>query len=291
MAGFRNTPAGLWRAFFVGGCLALTAWAGPPPNPAPPLRQFGAPDPAKGREALEQLRQPRIAGSYYLEFNLDILPRRGEQRTVEGRLWGAQNDDGPITRVEIGKGAEAVRLLVQNGPRSAAWRFRPEGGIEQLGVSALFEALVPGTQITAFDLQMPFIFWDDFTYQGLTRFHGRPAHVLVLRPPAEFAVRYPGLKAVRVHLDTQFNALVETELLGANDGVLKTMDLVDLKKVGESWIPKTFDFRDEATRNKTRFSVTAAALGLDYSAALFAPATLVEEVKPPDAAHIERMGP
>ena len=291
MGGFCHTPAGLWRAFFVGAWLATAAGAMPPTNPQPSLRQFGPPDQAKGREALEQLRRQGIPGSYYLEFNLDVLPRRGDERTLPGRMWGAQNDGGPITRVEVGKGADAVRLLVQSGPRPAAWRFRPEGGIEQLGISALFEPIVPGTQITAVDLERPYIFWDDFTYEGLTRFRGRPAHVLVLRPPAEFAARYPALKAVRVHLDTQFDAPVETELLGANGAVLKTMDVVDLKKVDERWIVKTIDVRDEATRNKTRIAVTAAALGLDYSAALFAPATLAEEVQPPRAAHIEEVGP
>ncbi|HVU26086.1 MAG TPA: outer membrane lipoprotein-sorting protein [Opitutus sp.] len=291
MGGLRKTPAGIWRAFFVGGCLATATIAAPPPAPVAPLAQFGKPDPAKGREALEQLRRQGIAGSYYLEFDLEILPRRGEERTLPGKLWGAQNDDGPISRVEAGQGATAVRLLVQNGARSAAWRFRPGGGIEQLGVSALFEPIVPDTQITAFDLQMPFIFWDDFTYEGLTRFRGRPTHVLVLRPPADFAARYPALKAVRVHLDTQFNALVETELLGAGDKVLKTMDVVDLKKVDELWIPKTFDFRDEETRNKTRFEVTAAALRLDFSPTLFAPAALAEEVRPPAGERLERFAP
>jgi hypothetical protein len=63
-----------------------------------------------------------------------------------------------------------------------------------------------------------------------------------------------------------------------------------LKKVGEFWIPKTFDVRDEVTREKTRFDVTAAALGLDFSRSLFEPAQLDDDIRPP-AAKVVRMGP
>jgi hypothetical protein len=96
---------------------------------------------------------------------------------------------------------------------------------------------------------------------------------------------------VRVHLDTQFNALVQTELLGANDSVLKTISLVDLKKIGEQWIPKTFDVRDEKTRNKTRFDVTAAAIDLDFSRVIFEPAQLGEDVQPPHESQLTRLAP
>jgi hypothetical protein len=96
---------------------------------------------------------------------------------------------------------------------------------------------------------------------------------------------------VRVHLDTQFNALVQTELLGERDRVTKTLSLVDLKRIGEQWIPKTFDLRDEGTRNKTRVSVTAAALGLEFAGTLFEPAMLMEPVRPPDAARMTQIEP
>ena len=96
----------------------------------------------------------------------------------------------------------------------------------------------------------------------ITKVRGRPAHVFVFRPPAAFAAQYPELGAVRVFLDTQYNAPTQIESLNRDARVVKTLSLLDLKKVGEQWIPKSFEVRDEMTRDKTRLSVNAAALGL-----------------------------
>lgn len=293
-----TVPAMPWRAFFLVACVAAASLgsAAPASRSAPPLSQFGKLDTAEARTALDQLRRQGIAGDYYLELQLRVMPRRGEERLIRGHLWGGRNAIGPLTRVALdgsaGAGASPeLRLLVQNGRESGAWRWRNERGVEKLGVASLFEPLIPDTELTAFDLQMPFLFWDRFEYEGLARFRGRPAHVMVLRPPAEFAAKHPALTGVRVHLDTQFNALVQTELLGERDAVMKTLSLVDLKRIGEQWVPKTFDLRDERTRNKTRVSVTAAALGLDFAGTLFEPAMLADEVRPPDPARMTRIEP
>ena len=50
--------------------------------------------------------------------------------------------------------------------------------------------------------------------------------------------------------------------------MLKTLSILDLKKIGDQWIVKSVDFRDETTRNKTRFAVTAAALNQNFPSAL-----------------------
>lgn len=276
--------------------MSLAFGASPKGQSAPPLTQVGKVDPAEGRAAIEQVRGQGIAGNYFLQFRLRVMPRRGAERLIPGRLWGGRNEAGAITRVSLtlsgepGKPTER-RFLIQNGQRPAVWRWDSPGGVQMLGTASPFEPLVPDTQLAAFDLQMPFIFWENFTYQGLTRFRGRPAHVLVMRPPADFSAKYPGLTGVRVHLDTQFNALVQTETLGPKDVVLKTLSLVDFKKVGEQWIPKSFDLRDEATRNKTRFDVLAAGLDMDFSRMLFEPAQLAEEVQPPPEGKLTRIAP
>lgn len=291
-------PATPWRAFFLAiavlGAGTSVSVAQPGRTPAPPLTQIGRLDPAEARAALQQLRQQGIAGDYYLELQIRIMPRRGVERIVTGRLWGGRNDSGPLTRVSLAADADdsaapESRLLIQSGRESGVWRWTQHRGAERLGVESLFDPLVPDTELTAFDLQMPFVYWDSFSYEGLARFRGRPVHVLVPRPPAEFAARQPSIAGVRVHLDSQFNALVQTELLGENQRVLKTLSLVDLKKIGEQWIPKTLDIRDERTRNKTRVSVTAAALGLELSPALFEPASLAEAVRPPAEERLVRI--
>jgi hypothetical protein len=298
MSVFRITPALFRRAFFIGGCLIASVGlsAVPKGQAPPPLTQLGAADPTEGRAAIEQVRQQGIAGNYYLEFQLRVMPRRGEERLIAGRLWGTQNHIGALSRVTLtlAEGAAVPRerrFLIQNGRESAVWRWDTGGGVQQLGAASPFDPVVPNTELAAFDLQRPFIYWDDFVYQGLARFGGRPAHILIMRPPVAFKAKHPALTGVRIHLDTQFNALVQTELLGANDSVLKTISLVDLKKIGDQWIPRVFDVRDEKTRNKTRFDVTAVGLNLEFSRVIFEPAQLDDDIRPPAESQLTRLDP
>ena len=79
---------------------------------------------------------------------------------------------------------------------------------------------------------------------------------------------------MRVYLDTQFQVLVQAEILGMKGAVEKIISILDLKKVGERWIPKSIDFRNNLTRGKTRFNVNAAALELTLPDEVFDPAKL-----------------
>jgi hypothetical protein len=285
------TPATVWRAFFVLTALAVRLLAAPPAAPAPELAQLGKPDAAEARRILEQFRQAGLAGDHYLEFELHQLPRRGDEKVFHGRLWGGQNDHGVIERVSLtdGDGREH-RFLLQKGTQPAVWRWA-DGRIVQSGVAALFEPLVPGVELTAFDLQMPFLFWPDAEVVSINRIHGRPAHAFVFRPPAEFAAQHAGLAAVRAYFDTQFNAPVQIEQLGSDGRVTKTFSLVDLQKVDGQMMPKSVDWRNETTREKTRFVVTGVALKLDFAPGLFEPAALAEEVAPPVAERIVHLAP
>ena len=139
-----------------------------------------------------------------------------------------------------------------------------------------------GTDLTAFDLQMPFLYWPEFVYEGLARMHGRPAHQFLFYPPANVAQRNPALRGVRAYLDTQSTALVQAELIGENDQALKSLSILDLKKIDDQWIVKSVDLREESTRNKTRFAVTAAALNQHFSPTVFEPTSLSAPAAIPD---------
>ena len=52
---------------------------------------------------------------------------------------------------------------------------------------------------------------------------------------------------------------------------LKTISILDLKKIEERWIVKSFEVRDERTRDKTRFLVKAVAFDDDLPEAWFSP--------------------
>ena len=96
---------------------------------------------------------------------------------------------------------------------------------------------------------------------------------------------------MRAYLDTQYNAPTQIETIDPDGRVAKTLSLLDLKKVGEQWIPKSFEVRDEVTRDKTRLTVSAAALNLALPSGLFTPAGLMDEVRPPAAERIVTLAP
>ena len=238
----------------------------PVDRPAP-----GKADQADGARLLADFRRAGIAGDYWLAFELRVMPRQGAERTVTGTLLGTRGVSGPLSRLNVG----GQRWLIESGPNPSAW-LAPEGGAaRELGAAESGLALAD-TGVTVFELQMPFLYWTDFTYEGQARVRGRPTHSYVLRPPAGQAVP-AGIKAVRVLLDVEFGALVQADELGTNNASEKTISLLDLKKVGDQWLIKAIDVRDTRTRNKTRLSVTAAALSLDWPIAIFGPDSLTTE--------------
>lgn len=262
----------------------LTAPLPAQPGKGPSLPQdraaHGGADQAEGARILAEFRQAGIAGDYWLSFELRVMPRRGEERTVRGAMLGTRNAFGPVTRLALA----GESWLIESGPTPAAWR---QAGGQTAGVAAT--AALAGTGVTVFDLQMPFLYWRDFLYEGRAIVRGRPAHSFILRPPAGDAqAAPPGLTGVRVLLDVEFQALVQAEELGENNAVRKTLSLLELKKVGEQWLVKSIDVRDARTRDKTRFTVTAAALGLHWPERLFAPEALAAPLPGPPEGSIVR---
>lgn len=278
-------PAAFWRAFCVLALvLVASVQAGQPPTSGrrPELAQVGLPDAAAAARILEQFRTAGIPGEYYLEFQLQSMPRRGDTTVFTGRLWGGRNEEGAVTRVEVrDEAGRWHRFLLQNGPEAAIWRLE-NGQPVKLDAAATFDPLIPGVDLTPFDLQMPYLYWPDATLQSINRVRGRPAHAFLFRAPAGFsAPASTPVTMVRAFLDTQYNALVQTELLDERGRPLKTLSLVSIKTIDGQAMPRTIDFRDDVSRDKTRFFVTAAALRLDLGPAPFAPATLADDIRPP----------
>jgi hypothetical protein len=294
--GLTATLALPWRAFFILALAGFVPAAGAAPagrtvRPSPTYVQIGQPDQAEGGRILRSFRGMGIAGDFYLDFKLQVRPRRGTEREIPGRLWGGRNELGAVSRISLtGESGTERRLLLQNGAAPAAWGWTlGQADASAIAVGDLFAPLVPDTQISAFDLQMPYLYWEEFIFEGVSKIRGRPAHTFLLYPPADFIAAYPGLSGVRVHLDTQFGALVQSELLDERGRVFRSLAVLDLKKVGEQWMVKSIDLRDERSRDKTRFQVTAAALDLDLAGTVFTAAGLPETIARP--ATVTLLGP
>lgn len=250
----------------------------------------GPPEKADAAAVLDQFRRSVYAEPVYVEFDLRQMPRRGGERLFHGRLWGARNGRGPVTRFEVdaGRGGAPRRILVQSGPDAGIWVSDGPGN-GSADEKALLMPLVPGTEMTPFDIQMPYLYWLDVDRIGEKRIRGRQAYTYVFTPPAEFTAASPGIRSVMAYLDTQYDALMQSEITGANGRVAKTLSLLELKKVGDRWIPRDVDVRNEETRDKTRLSVTGVAVGIAVNPATFDPFQLGVAAAPPPGASITRI--
>ena len=87
--------------------------------------QLGEPDQEKGREVLESFRGMGIQGDYYLQVELKVRPRRGDEIVFSGRLWGSRSYLGPVSRVELkDQDGQVRRYLLQNGSEPTVWSWR-----------------------------------------------------------------------------------------------------------------------------------------------------------------------
>jgi hypothetical protein len=241
-------------------------------RPAPKYLGGHTPDQIEGAQILEDMRAIGLGGSYYQNFELVFLPRRGPQKHQQGRWFGSRNQQGPITRVEL-RASDADRpeiLLVQNGPEPAVWRLGGEQGPVKISAAEVMQPLA-STTLSAADLQIPFMYWKDFIYEGREPFRGRPAFVFLLYPPVAEAAAYPEIGGARVFIDTQYHVPLQAQWVDEAGEALKTITVLDLKKVSDQWIVKSFEVRNERTRDKTRFLVTAVALDAEIPEDIFTP--------------------
>ena len=281
----RTFPKRLLLLTFLFGTLA-GASAQPKVFPARGFAKILTPE--KAKERLDRFRKfhginpaaEAFHHGYLLRFRLEHYPRRGEVTTREGSLCGLAFGHGLI-RIDLNGHTDrkGKAFLMRNGPEPEAWLNAFDGnGSKELANADLFQPLVPGMGHRLFDIMMPFVFWDG-KYQKSGRVVGRPSHLFEFSPPAWASEALPALRKIRLALDDVYEAPLRVEFFGRRGVPDKTFVLVSLKKVGETWIAKTLDFRDALTSSRTRFTVIAAATDLDLGRELFTPAGLDETPK------------
>ena len=261
----------------------ISAEAQPGNRPATLSFSDGGFDKEEGDRVIERFRSLRWSGDFFFKFELRNIPRRGRGPVFTGKLWGKSNEAGPLHRVIISSTAredpEIVDLISQNGPKAHIWVYsgNPDVPVRELGENDLFSPLLEGLQYSPFDLQMPFIYWDNYVYEGANRTKGRKAYQFLFYPPDSITEKNPELGAVRVYLDAKFNALLKAELLDPEGRPIRSYKIIKLKKVQDQMIPRVIDLVDVRTRNKTRFTVMAAAMNLQLPPSNFRPQELGKE--------------
>jgi hypothetical protein len=248
----------------LGLCAASTLF-GQGSNRRPKIEILREIDLEEGRQRLSSFRRMWVVGDYSLKYSLQYIPRRGKRKEIKGTFWGSNAQDGPVSLIQI-HGDPGTQLYLKNGPFASVSKSQA-GSYEwqEIDVSQWFTPVDEAVTLTPFDLMMPFIYWPDWTYVGVTKTQSRVAHAFLMAAPDSLKGNPLGLHGVVVFLDESFNAPLKADYISADDVVLKSLRLINFKKVDDEWLPKTMDFLDDKTRDKTRLSIKEAAMHRDFS--------------------------
>ena len=231
-------------------------------------------DQEKGKVVIEAFRNQRLQGDFVFRFDLEHAPYRGETQHYAGILMGTWNLLGPRNRVDLSFNETSDRsevcLLIQGGWQPEVWRFDPsQSSAIRVDADVWLTPLLEGFIYTPFDILMPFIFWQDFEYEGSERVRSRPAHLFRMYPPAAFKAEHPEIQCVRLSLDARYNALLSAEVLDNEEQIVRQFRVVSFEEVNDQYIVKTLDLVDQPTRAKTRIRITQAAVGMQVPAHYF----------------------
>ena len=279
---------------FLAGSLLASSLSAQRRGDSSPLDTVGREeqDEARGREALETFRSMGIAGDYRFQFQLELRPKQGETRRVPGVLLGSSNELGPVSRVDViledasfdaeGKSqpAKVKRLLLQNGPRYFAYEmdaFAPDAVASLVPTARYFEPIA-GSDVSIFDLLMPYVYWQQYRYEGRLKRKSQPTHVYWMFPPEGDEALTRRLSGVRIYINEEFNIMYDAEFFGPEGHKIKNLEVGAPKKVDGQWFPKLIDIRNEVTRDKTRFEVEHAEMGVVLPRLIFTPEGLEQGV-------------
>jgi len=222
-------------------------------------------DHEEGVRMLSIFRRMWVVGDFSLKYSIQFIPRRGKRQEVFGTLWGSSSLEGSVSLIHLHTELER-QFFLKNGPYASVMERQTELG-EWAEINALdwFQPIDEAVTINPFDLMMPFVFWTDWEYAGVTKKGSRVAHSFLMKLPTQLAGNTLGLFGVIMYIDENFNALLRADYVNEEENVIRSLRLLDLKKIDGVWLPKTVDVLDEITRNKTRLVIKEAAVNRDFS--------------------------
>ena len=230
---------------------------------------------------LSESNGSRFHEGYSLQFQLRHMPRRGSETVKTGILYGPFLGCG-VSRLSVVRDSQKnnfSNFLLKNGEDPKFWNVT-SNELQPILISSeeSLAPLVQGMNQTAFDLLMPFVFWNG-EYKNSGKVAGRPAHVFSFTCPPWITKVKPHWQNITLALDDAYDAPLRVEILGKSQIAERTLILRKFKKVGNRWIVKEIDCHDRKSRSVTRMTVTSAALGLDLDQILFLPENLVQPIR------------
>ena len=230
---------------------------------------------------LSESNGSRFHDSYSLQFQLRHMPRRGSETVKTGILYGPFLGCG-VSRLSVVRDSQKnnfSNFLLKNGEDPKFWNVT-SNELQPILISPeeSLAPLVKGMNQTAFDLLMPFVFWNG-EYKNSGKVAGRPAHIFSFTCPPWITKVKPHWQNITLALDDAYDAPLRVEILGKSQIAERTLILRKFKKVGNRWIVKEIDCHDRKSRSVTRMTVTSAALGLDLDQTLFLPENLLQPIR------------
>ncbi len=230
---------------------------------------------------LSESNGSRFHEGYSLQFQLRHMPRRGNETVKTGILYGPFLGCG-VSRLSVVRDSQKnnfSNFLLKNGEDPKFWNVTSnELQPNLISREESLAPLVQGMNQTAFDLLMPFVFWNG-EYKNSGKVAGRPAHIFSFTCPPWITKVKPHWQNITLALDDAYDAPLRVEILGKSQIAERTLILRKFKKVGNRWIVKEIDCHDRKSRSVTRMTVTSAALGLDLDQTLFLPENLVQPIR------------
>jgi len=229
---------------------------------------------------LDGFRGYRMRNGFCFKFNIEhYLRKSDESEFCTGKIFGQWDSNGPVFRIEIARATapdQKKHYLLRGGKSPELWTLDAENRpvrIDSEATEPFFENLI----FTPFDLQTPFVYWENAKYERTKRFRGRPVHFFKMFPPENFPKEKTDVGSVRIGFDRVYNALVSAEIFDANGKLEKTFSLSRVQKVQGEYTIRELSLRDDRTRDKDELTVYAVALNIIYPADMFTPAALSKE--------------
>ena len=235
--------------------------------------------PEQGQAFLAGFRHSRLSSDLCLRFEIVHKPRKGESLpAVQGTLWASSQGDAQLLRGEIkdaqGKPALAF-ITMKSAQRSRVWVSRQGAPAQELAEKAPLIPLADGLILSPFDLHLPFTHWPATAYLSSEK-RRRPVHVFD-------ALNQIGHEPAKVNfaIDHAYGVLIQATCFDAQGKKTRTTQVEEFSKVEDQWMLAACSVLDETTRDADLLRITEAALGGNFTAKTFEPATLAQPAAQP----------
>lgn len=207
---------------------------------------------------LDFLKSAQFSNDCVFEFELIHYPRNGKNIIFVGQLFLSK--EAMVMKILPRGGGEVTKILCKFGRLPRVWTLG--NVIKELTLGELISPIVSNQLFNSIDLSRSFLAWESSKYEDFKRVKGRFSYLFLTNVPEELKKVNNVYDKVRIVIDSHFNSLLQVNYLNVKKEILRTFSILSFKKVDEEWIPKSIEIMDEITREKSRLTITSAAMNL-----------------------------